>query len=408
MNKAYKQRIVIWFLISLVVMAGLVYVMWPRPIFVDLDMISKGPLAVAIRDEGETRVHDIYNLSAPVTGRLRRIDLDVGDEVVISDTVVAEIEPIDPEFLDPRSEAQAKADIQTAQSARDYAQAQVTQAQAELEFALSELTRMRDLVQKESISQREMDNAEREYKTRRAALATAQASLQMRNYELEKVEAILLSPTETQDLHGTCECLNIVAPVSGKVLKILHKSEGVITAGTPLLEIGNPNQLEIFVELLSSDAVQVENGQTVNISNWGGEEQLQGVVSRIEPIGFTKVSALGIEEQRVNVIIDFTSPLQQRRRLGHGYQVDVEVVLWESESVLKVPLTALFRDQQQQWSVFVEVQGKARKRQLQLGYMNSLNAEVLQGLKEGEVIVLHPNEKIRDGVQVRARHSSSL
>ena len=408
MNKAYKQRTVIWSLISLVVMAGLVYAMWPRPVIVDLDMISKGPLAVVIRDEGETRVHDIYNLSAPVTGRLRRIDLEVGDDVIISETIVAEIEPIDPDFLDPRSEAQAKADIQTAQSARDYAQAQVSEAQAELEFALSELTRMRDLIQKESVSQREMDNAERAYKTRRAALATAQASLQMRNYELERVEAALLSPTTTQELHGVCECLNIVAPISGKVLKILHKSEGVITAGTPLIEIGNPNQLEIFVELLSSDAVQVEVGQTVYVSNWGGEEQLQGVVSRIEPIGFTKVSALGIEEQRVNVIIDFTSPLQQRRRLGHGYQVDVEVVLWESNSVLKVPLTALFRDQQQQWSVFVEQQGQARKRQLQLGYMNSLNAEVLQGLAEGEVIVLHPNEKIREGVKIKARHSAAL
>jgi HlyD family secretion protein len=224
----------------------------------------------------------------------------------------------------------------------------------------------------------------------------------MRNYELERVKALLLSPTTTQAEHGHCECLNITAPVTGRILKVVNKSEGVVASGTALLEIGDPQNLEIVVELLSFDAVKVEPGQSVVIKNWGGAKPLQGRVSRIEPIGFKKVSALGIEEQRVNVIVDFQSKPSQWARLGHGYQVDVDIILWQGKNLLTVPVTALLRDKQH-WAVFVVDNGLAQKRRVDIGRKNAFAAEVISGLQEHDWIIVYPNDQIADGVRVAAR-----
>ncbi|MFT6898241.1 MAG: HlyD family secretion protein, partial [Paraglaciecola sp.] len=243
--QAINSRRILWTVIGSLLFMVLLYLFWPRAVIVDMTQVKKGTLQVTIADEAKTRVHDTYVLSAPITGYLRRIELEVGDPVLISSTTVAQIEPIDPAFLDPRSEAQAKADIQAADSGKSLAKAEVSQAQAELDFALSEVQRMRKLRANNSVSARELDNAERAYKSQRAALATAQAALQMRNYELERVQALLLSPTATQKNHGQCQCLNIIAPINGHILKILSKSAGVVTAGTPLVEIGDPKDLEI-------------------------------------------------------------------------------------------------------------------------------------------------------------------
>jgi len=190
--------------------------------------------------------------------------------------------------------------------------------------------------------------------------------------------------------------------VDGRILKILHKSEGVVAAGEPLVEIGDPANLEIVADLLSSDAVKVEPGQRVIIDNWGGEETLEGVVERVEPFGFTKVSALGIEEQRVNIIIDFTSPKEKWSRIAHGFQVDVRIVLWEGKDVLKLPLTALFRNGEQ-WAVFLDNSGIASKREVKIGRRTGLEAEILGGLKPGERIVVHPSDKIAEDVRIEAR-----
>ncbi len=396
------KRVVFWSVFTALLLIALVYAFWPKPVLMDVTEAMKQDLMVSIREEGKTRVHDVFTLSAPVTGRLRRITLEVGDSVTRSETIAAEIEPIDPSFLDPRSEAQARADIQTAQSAIDVARAEVSQAQAELDFARAELDRMRELRLNSTVSRRELDNAERLFTTRRAALATAEAALQMRTFEFERVQAQMLSPTQTQALHGSCECLNITAPINGHVLSVLHRNEGVVTAGTPLLEIGDPENLEIVVELLSTDAVRVEPGQTVLITNWGQDDPLAGRVNRVEPIGFTKVSALGIEEQRVNVLVDLVTPRERWARLGHGYQLDVDIVLWQGQDVLAIPLTALVRDGDH-WAVYQLIETRARKTRVTLGRQNPLRAEITAGLEPGSIIITHPNDAVHDGARVEAR-----
>ncbi len=399
--KTQQRRLLFWGGISIVLVVILAFSFSPKPVVVDLYEVKQGLLQVTISDEAKTRVHDIYTLSAPISGQLKRIDAEVGDPVLISKTIVAQIEPVDSEFLDPRTEAQVKADIQTAESAESVAKAVLTEAEVELDFALKELKRARELRLSNNVSKRELENTERAYKARRAALATAQASLQMRQYQLKRVKAQLLSPTKLKESKPDCECLDITAPVDGNVLKILNKSEGVVSAGTPLVQIGNPKNLEIVVELLSSDAVQVAAGQRVIIENWGGAEALEGIVTLVEPIGFTKVSALGIEEQRVNVIVNFTSPQTVWSRLGHGYQVDVKVVLWEGE-VLKVPTTALFRDGEQ-WAVYVEKNNKVEKREIKIGRKNSFEVELVDGVMGGERIILHPSNKVVEGVEIVSR-----
>jgi HlyD family secretion protein len=252
------------------------------------------------------------------------------------------------------------------------------------------------------ISARELESVERTYQTRQAALETAVANRQARQAELDRANAQLISPTEPRSDTEACQCVPIRAPVNGRILKIEHKSEGVVNAGEPLLEIGDPSKLEIVADLLSSDAVKVEPGQTVSIENWGGDEKLEGRVRRVEPFGFTKISALGIEEQRVNVIIDFTSPQADWKRIAHGYQVDVRIVLWRGEQVLKIPLTALFRDAKQ-WSVFIEQQGMAKQRRVGIGYRTGFEAEITEGLHPGERIIVHPSDKIKTDVLIEAR-----
>ncbi len=400
---AMQRRILFWAILGTFLLGGVVYGLWPRAILVDLLTIEKGELLVSIDEEGETRVRDVFTLSAPVDGRVRRIELDPGDNVIANETIIAEIEPIDPEFLDPRSAAQAEASLEAAKAAKTLAEASVEEAKAELEFAEAELERNRKLFKENTVSERTLDEAERAFKTRRAALGTSQAMLQMRIFELEHARAQLMTPIETQDQHGLCHCIPIRAPVDGRILQVLHENEGVVTAGKALVDIGDPASLEIVVDLLSSDAVKVRPGQVVIIEDWGGDGDLAGQVRRVEPFGFTKVSALGIEEQRVNVIIDFNSPPEQWSRLGHGYQVELRVVIWVGNDVLKVPLTALFRDNER-WAVYVEDNGRAQLRYVELGRRTSLEAEIIDGLDVGTRIVAYPSDRITDSVRITARN----
>lgn len=397
-----QRRIALWGVLLAILAAGLVYAFRPQPVPVDFARVERGPLVVTVDEEGETRVRDVFVLSAPIAGRARRIESEVGDSVVASETVVVEIEPIDPSFLDVRSKAQAQAVIRTAEAARVLASAELERAQAELAFADAELKRARRLIPQGTISQRRLDEDERAFKTAKATLATSQAALDMRNAELERARAELLSPLETRGQATGCPCVSVTTPVSGRVLRVHHESEGVVSPGEPLIEIGDPRDLEIVADLLSSDAVKVEAGQRVMIEDWGGDEVLNGRVERVEPYGFTKVSALGIEEQRVNVVIDFADPPERWQRLGHGYRVEARIVLWEGEDVLKVPLNALFRDGDA-WAVFVETEGRAMKRRVEPGRQNGLHSEIRAGLQADERIVLHPSDRVVDGVRLTAR-----
>ena len=400
--QAKWRRLTFWGVIVAVVAIGLAFAFRPQPVAVDVTDAQRGSLVVTVEDEGRTRVHDIYVVSAPVTGRMHRIDLHVGDPVVALETVVAEIEPIDPAFLDPRSEAQARAEVRAAGSAEKLARAAVEMAQAELDFAHREFDRARELIQKKTISQHELDEAERGYRTRRAALLTAQAELDRNAYQLERARAQLMSPAETRSTAGKCACIALRSPVNGQILQLLQQSEGVVAASMPLVEVGDARDLEIAVDLLSSDAVKVQAGQRVIIDGWGGLAPLEGRVRLVEPFGFTKVSALGIEEQRVNVIVDIVSPRDEWQRLAHGYQIDARIVLAERADVLKVPLTALFRDGTD-WAVFVVAGGRAALRHVTLGERNGIEAEIAEGLAASDRVVLHPSDRVADGVRVAPR-----
>ena len=368
---------------------------------VDLVDVQPGPLVVTLDEEGETRVHDVYTLSAPVAGRVQRIDRHVGDPVAANETVLAQIEPGDPSLLDPRSEAQARAAIQAAEAARDLAAAAVKDAEAQYEFARSEYARMQELIVEGSISKRDLDSADRDNKARRAGLDTARAALQVRNYELELARAQLVSPRETQASREDCDCIPITSPVSGRILQIADRSERVVREGDTLMQIGDPNNLEIVVDYLSMDAVRIEAGQRVIIDNWGGDRLLEGRVRLVEPFGFLKISALGIEEQRVNVIIDFTTD-EGWERLGHGYQVESRVVLSEASDVLAVPLTALFRDGEH-WAVFVDDGGRARLQHVETGQRDGVIAEIINGLESGDRVIAHPSDRVVDGVRIASR-----
>ena len=397
-----QKRILLWSAVGALVLAGLMVSLRPRLLAVDLTRVESGPLEWTVRDEGETRVVDVFVLSAPITGRLRRIEVEPGDPVQRGATVIAEIEPTDPDLLDPRSEAEARAQLSAADSAATLARAELEQSQAELQFARSELERSRGLARDGTLSRRDLEEAETALKARIAALAAAQANVEVREYELERVRALLLSPEALQQNRVHCGCVVLSSPVDGRVLRVLRESEGVVRAGTDLVEIGDPVQLEVVVDLLSMDAVRVEPGQVAYIRNWGGDGILDARVKRVEPFGFKKVSALGIEEQRVNVVLDLLSPAETWRRLGHGYQVDVDIVLWSADDVLKAPVTALFR-QGDAWALFVREGGVAVARTVEVGHRTPSEAEILAGVVAGEEIVVYPSEGIAPGVAIVGR-----
>jgi HlyD family secretion protein len=403
MPTANERRLRFWLPIVLATILGVVWLFWPRAIPVDFVTASPGELEVSVSDDGETRVKDVFVVSAPVPGLMRRIALKAGDAVVAGTTVVARIEPSDPSFLDVRSEAEARAAAQAAEAAQKLSVASVRRAEAELDFARAELKRYRGLAERNTISANDLDAAERRARTAAASLEEARAALRVRESELTQAKARLMAPSLARRRRGAdCDCVEVYSPVSGSVLRVLQESEAVVASGTPLVEIGDPTRLEIVVDLLSTDAVRVQPGQRVLIESWGGGAPLAGVVRRVEPSGFTKVSALGIEEQRVNVVIDFTDPPERWQRLGHGYRVEPRIVLASADRALKIPRAALFRDGGS-WAVFVRESGRARLRHVELGLENGLDAEIVKGLSEGDEVVLQPGDRVSDGTRVRPR-----
>lgn len=404
MQATTKRRILLWLAPAAGLIIALAWLFRPASIAVDLLPVERGPLEVTISDEGETRVRDVFVVSAPVAGLMRRVELKAGDHVAANETIIARIEPSVPMFLDERAMAEAKANVDAAAAARKFAEAQGRRMQAELEFAESELRRLRALASRQSISLNELDAAERRAKTAAAAVAEAQAAVRMRASEYEQARARLLNPAQAKRAAKDCDCVLVRSPVAGSVLRVLQESEATVAAGTAILEIGDPRDLEIQVDLLSEDAVRVRPGQRVVIDDWGGPAPLRATVRRVEPYGYTKVSALGIEEQRVNVIIDLLDPYETWRRLGHGYRVEPRIVVWESKDALRVPLSALFR-QQDKWAVFVERNGRAVLRRVRIDHQNGAQVQIVEGLDVGEQVVLHPNERIADGSRIRARVS---
>ena len=395
-----NRRIVIWGLLLLILAAGIAYAFRPQPVAVDMAVAEKGMLRVTVDEEGETRVRDVYTLYAPLRGHLERIHVEAGDPVKAGATELARIEPASPAFLDVRSEAEQEAAVEAARAARELAAAEVTRAEADLSFAASELERAQRLIRQETISERALDEAERAHSVARANLQTARAALNVRENELKQARSRLLTRPEIEARGERCECVPLTAPVSGVVLRVIRRSEGLVEAGAELMEIGDPADLEIAVDLLSEDAVGIEPGQPAIVTGWGGPP-LSATVRRIEPVAVTEVSALGIEEQRVDVVLDIADPRDNWHRLGHGFRVDVGVILFEGD-VLRLPLGALFR-QGEDWAVFVAQDGRAELRTVEVGARNTLSAEIQSGLQPGERVILYPGNRVADGVRVETR-----
>jgi HlyD family secretion protein len=368
--------------------------LWPESIAVELVAVERGPMLVTIDEEGETRVRDRFVVSAPVMGRLQRIELEPGDAVA-KGAIVATFVPADAPLLDPRVRAELTAAVDASRSGLMQATAERDRAAAILQLARDVLTRREQLVEGGLASREELDVARGDVSSGGSALRAAEAAVAQARFQVDFARARLQSPTPSG------RAIGLRSPADGVLLKRMRESETVVQPGEPLVEIGNPAQNEIVSDLLSTDAVRVKPGDTVIIEQWGGGQTLNGRVRRVEPSGFMKVSALGVEEQRVNVIIDFADA-SAGRPLGDGYRVEVRIVTWRTEDAITTPVGSLFRHGDE-WAVFVVSDRRAQLRPITLGHRNSDVGEILKGLQPGELVILHPPDTLTAGARVIAR-----
>ena len=381
------------------IIAILVWGFWPQPVWVEAVVVKHAALSVSIEEEGRTRVIDRYIISAPVDGVACRIQLNVGDPVEQGQVLLG-ITPLESQVLDPRSRAQTKAQVAAATSALHAAEEQARAATAAAKFASTELKRLQPLVEKAVISREAFDKASTEAQTTAAAKRSAAFNVEVARHELQAAQTVLEYTAGTK--REPAERVPVRSPITGKILKLVRECEGAVRTGEALLEVGDPSVLEVEVDVLSADAVKIKPGMKVLFDRWGGEQPLEGVVRIIEPVGFTKVSALGVEEQRVLIISDFASPAEQWQRLGDGYRVDARFILWHEENVLQVPASSLFR-YQQGWAVFV-VEGKhALRREVEVGQRNGLIAQIVNGVDEAATVINHPSDEVEDGARVEVR-----
>jgi HlyD family secretion protein len=389
-----------WAGVGLAVVAAVVYLFWPAPVAVQTARVGRGPLAVTVDEDGKTRIKERYEVFSPLAGQLRRIELHEGDPVETGQTLLATIEPADPSLLDARARAEATARVRASETAVEQSTSRLEKARADLAFAETELGRVREMRQRNAASDSELDGAQSKYRAQSEEVAVARHAVTIARFELEQAKAALIHTQETSNSIDEPR-FEIRSPITGRVLRVIQESAGYVEPGTKLIEVGDAADLEVEVDVLSTDAVRVRPGNSVIIEQWGGERPLHGYVRRIEPSGFTKISALGVEEQRVYVIIDLVEPPQERPTLGDAFRVEARIVEWESADVLKLPLSALFRDGDE-WAVFVVERGTARLRRVKIGHQSSLEAEVLEGLSAGEEVILHPGDNIRAGIVVKS------
>jgi HlyD family secretion protein len=389
-----------WIRIAVVVVVLAAVGYWafkPAPVAADFGVVERGRLEVTVEEEGRTRVRDRYVVSAPLPGRMRRIELEPGDAVVAGKSVLARFEPSDPALLDVRTRSELEARARAAESALGGARADRDRIESELAFARAELKRFRALVDERVLAPRELESAERQVQSLERARQSADFGVSTAQHQLELARASL-----SQTRGGRTSVIPLYSPVNGIVLRRIQESEAVVPTGQPLLEIGNLNDLEIVSDLLSSAAVRVKPGDVAMIEQWGGEGSLRGRVQRIEPSGFTKISALGVEEQRVNVIVDFDEPREKWQSVGDGYRVELRIIVWQKDDVLKVPTSSLFRHEGK-WAVYKVENGVAVRQLVEIGQRSGLEAEVLSGVDAGQRIIVYPSDSIADGIKVQAR-----
>lgn len=385
-----------------ILVALIVIGLWPRPVPVESGRVSRGPLVVTVDEEGMTRVKNRYVVSAPIAGQLRRIDWKAGAPVEAGKTVLAVLESSGADFLDARSLAQAEARVRAAEASRDAAVAQHRRAEAANKMAATELERTKQLRAQNVASPQELDLAQMRAETAAQDARAGDFAVKVADFEVQQARAVLTRGTAPAN--GTApqplEPLVIAAPVNGKILRVMQESARVVPAGFPLVEVGDQTDLEVRIEVLSRDGVAIRPGARVMLERWGGDEPLNARVRLVEPSAFTKISALGVEEQRVYVIADFTDPLEKRPTLGDSYRVEARVVVWEKPDALHAPAGALFQ-RGGQWQTFVIDGSKARLRTVKTGRSNGVETEILEGLNPGEQLVVYPGDKVIDGTRVK-------
>lgn len=383
-------------------LAGLLWLSFrAEPVLVDMQEVILGPMQVTVDVDGKTRIRDIYEVSAPIAGLARRSPVAVGDAVIAGETVVAFVDPIAPSLLDTRSRVQADAAVSEAEAGLLVAQTDLARAQEQLRSARSQFERTQTLVSQGVVSVTQLEDANERLAIANAAEAAALARISMAQSSLERAQAELIEPGNERDRDGAC-CVPLYAPANGRVLAIDQISARPVTSGTRLVTIGDPSNLEIVADILSVDAVRLEVGARAIVDRWGGPAQLEAELIRIEPAARTEVSALGIEEQRVDAIFELISPLQDRAALGDGFSVFLRVVEWQGDDVLQVPLSATFR-LDNAWGVFAVEDGVASQLQVTLGHRNTHSVEVLSGLAAGVWVVTHPSDDLADGSAVLQR-----
>jgi HlyD family secretion protein len=389
-------------LFAALLLVSALFILWaflPRPVPVDTARVSRGPLRVTVEEEGKTRLKDRFVISAPVSGYADRVDLDVGDSVRRGQAV-ATLEPLRAEALDPRARAAAEARVSAAGAALRAAEARVREAGATDAYASELLERTRRLAEAGLTPKDSLDRVESEALRAHAAKGAASAAADAARHEVAEAKAMLIRGGTASGSGG--EKVTVRSPVAGQVMAVRHESEGVVPAGAPLLVVGDPGRIEVAVDVLSEDAVRIRPGTPVRFERWGGEGILEGKVRVVEPAAFTKVSALGVEEQRVFVIVDITSPGRLWERLGDGYRLEASFILWEEGDVLQVPAGAVFRNGDRN-AVYVLEGSRAKLRAAGIGRRNGLSAQVLSGLAEGETVIVHPGNAVSDGQRVRPR-----
>ena len=451
MYRWFKKFLWLCILAGIVAVVG--YGFLPKPVLVDTARITRGSLAVTVSEDGKTRVRDRYLISSPLAGRLHRIKVRAGDSVTAPPSVeslspgvantglneppasgngpervtptlspgatsvidVAIIDPIDPGLLDSRQIAQAELRVKALETAIQSSAAMREKSNVALEWAKLDLERRKGLVGKGANSKQELEDSAMLVRSRIEELNVAKFAEVTAKYERDLARAALLRSQPLQPDQVEVWQLRLKSPITGVVMKVHQKSEMIVQQGTPLLEVGDPRDLEVDIEVLSTDAVKIRPGQSVRLKHWGGERPLTARVRLVEPSGFLKLSALGVEEQRVHVIANFEDAYAERPTLGDGYRVEAEIIIWEKDDVVKVPTGALFRENgststsspteppRDLWAVFVVEGDIARKRQVEIGRRNGLEAEVLKGLSESDQVIVHPSDRIRDQVQVQPR-----
>lgn len=380
-------------------MLGLIaWGLWPKPIVVETGTIARGPLTVRVSEEGKTRVRNRYVVAAPVAGKMRRVLLKPGDEVRAGETLLTTIEPMAAPLLDPRARTQAEAVVAMHEATRKQASAALDGKQSALHMAEEDRDRVRAVKREGTVSEADRDRAEGDAAVRAAEVRAAEFSLQVIDYELAQARAALERP----EAFTAGNLVEVKSPVTGRVLKVLQESEMVVSPGTQILEIGDPADIEIEAEILSRDAVAIRPGDAVEIEQWGGENPLKGRVRRVEPAAFTKISALGVEEQRVIVLSDFIEIPEAAKALGDRFRVEARVAVWHGDDVLIIPAGALFREGNV-WKTYLFKDGKAKLTTIEAGHSDGRFTEILSGLAAGDEVLLHPPDTVKDGSSVQKR-----